>query len=210
MNRMWHLGVGQPKVQLLDANKVSVGEFNLDVPKPDASVNIAAMMAYGHTPERTPTVYGDGTKRDEPHGYRFRAHLYYTMTNATGRALCVAVVSHLMNNRRNTVKFWPHRDVVNNWHICKLDEDPDVDALIEYRAIGYSLTLSLEGVRREYVLPTTVIGCITNFNEVGAAYAVGDHVKNFASVAAVYGPDDQPAYFCSRPSKGEADLPDYS
>lgn len=209
MNRMWHLGVGQPYVELLDKDGNTIGTFNLDIPKPDSSANIVAMMAYGHKPERTPVIYGTGTKRDIPHGWRFRAHLYYAPTNATGRAQCVTVVNHLMAHQKNTVKFWAHRDATTNWHICKLDEDPDVDGLIEYRAIGYQLTLSLEGVRREYVLPVAASAFMSDFNDVAFGYIAGDRVKNFGSVAAVYALGDQPAYFSPVPSQGETDLPDY-
>jgi len=213
MNRMWHLGVGQPKVILLDKNGNAVGTFDLDIPKPDASVNIAAMIAYGHKPERTTVVLGDGMDRDVPHGYRFYAHLYYSMTNATGRGLCVVIVNHLMAHMKNTVKFWSHRDAPSNWHICKLDEDPDVDGLIEHRAIGYSLSLSLKGYRREYELPTAKSTHMSNFNDVGFAYVAGDSVKNFGSVVLAYNfaipPIDQPAYFSPCPSQGELDLPDY-
>ena len=209
VNRMWHLGVGQPYVELLDKDGNTMGTFNLDIPKPDASANIGVMMAYGHKPERTTVVYGTGTERDVPHGYRFYAHLYYAMTNATGRALCVTIVNHLMAHQKNTVKFWPHRDATTTWHICKMDEDADVDGLIEYRAIGYQLTLSLKSARREYVLPTTVSEFMSNFNNVGFAYIAGDRVKNFGSVAAAYVAGDQPAYFSPVPSGGEPDLPDY-
>ena len=206
---MWHKGEGQPKVELIDREGNTVGTFNLDVPIAAGYANIAVMMANGHVPERTPTFYSDGMKRDEPHGYRYRAHLYYSIASKAGRALCVAVINHLMAYRKNTVKFWPHRDVASNWHLCKLDEDPDVDALIEYRGIGYSLTLSLEGVRREYVLPAAAAVYFSNFNDVALGYNLGDRVKNFASVAAGYNPDDQLAYFSPCPSKGETDLPDY-
>ncbi len=161
---MWHLGVGQPTVELLDADGNVMGAFDLDIPKPDASANIAAMIAYGHKAERTTIVYGDGLERDEPHGYRFYAHLYYALTNAAGRGVCVVIVNHLMPHRLNTDKVCPHRNSTTNWHICKLDEGPDVDGLIEHRAIGYSLTLSLKSVRREYVLPDATSVFISNRN----------------------------------------------
>jgi hypothetical protein len=176
---------------------------------PNAYANIGVMMSYGHKIERTTVNYGDGMERDQPHGYRWYAHLYYSMTEASGRALVVTIINWLMADALNTVKFWPHRDATGNWHICKLDEDPDVDGLIEYRAIGYQLTLSLKSVRREYVLPTAVSEVITNFNDVGFAYIAGDHVKDFGSVAAAYNPDDQPAYFSKCPSGGDPELPDY-
>ncbi len=209
MNRMWHLGIGQPTVILLDRDGNAIGTFDLDVPMPNAYANIGVMMSYGHKPERTTVVYGDGTERDIPHGYRFYAHLYYSMTEATGRAQVALIVSHLMRDAQNTLKFWVHRDATSVWHICKLDEDPDVDGLIEYRAIGYQLTLSLKSVRREYVLPTAVAVHITDFTNVGWGYAGGDHVFDFASVALAYNPTDKPGYFSPHPSQGESDLPDY-
>lgn len=212
MNRMWHLGVGQPTVVLLDKDGNARGTFDLDIPLPDGSADIAAMMSYGHRPERTTIRYGTGDERDEPHGWRFYAHLYYAPTNAAGRAAVAVIVEHLMQDRGNRVKFWAHRDAVTTWHICKLDEDPDVDGLVEYRAIGYVLTLSLKSARREYVLPKaagTVNEPVTNFNDVGFAYIAGDHVKNFGSVAAGYLPGDQPAYFSGDPQQGQVDLPGY-
>jgi len=206
---MWHLGEGEPKVELIDRNGNTVASFNLDVPIPAGYANVAVMMANGHRPERTSVVYGDGTERDITHGYRYYAHLYYSMADKTGRALCVAIVNHLGAHEKNTVKFWPHRDVTNNWHLCKLDEDPDVDALIEYRGIGYSLTLSLKSVRREYVLPAALTQYVSDFNDVALIYNPGDVVKNFGSVAAVYLDTDLRAYFSKQPSGGETDLPDY-
>lgn len=210
MNRMWHLGIGQPTVVLLDRDGNARGTFDLDIPMPNAYANIGVMMSYGHKPERTTVVYGTGTERDQPHGYRFYAHLYYSMTEASGRGLCVTIINWLMADALNTVKFWPHRDATGNWHICKLDEDPDVDGLIEHRAIGYQLTLSLKSVRREYVLPEAASSFITNFNDVAFGYVGGDHVKNFGSVAAAYVLGDQPAYFSPVPSGGDPELPDYS
>lgn len=209
MNRMWHLGVGQPTVELLDKDGNTRGAFDLDVPMPNAYANIGVMMAYGHKPERTTVVYGTGTERDQPHGYRWYAHLYYSMTEANGRALCVVIINHLMADAQNTVKFWPHRDATTTWHICKLDEDPDVDGLIEHRAIGYQLTLSLKSVRREYELPTSVSIYMSNFTNVAWGYIAGDRVRNFGSVGFAYNPTDYPAYFSPVPSKGETDLPDY-
>lgn len=209
LDRMWHEGEGQPTVELIDYNGNTVGSFNLDVPIAAGYANIAVMMANGHKPERTTVPYADGTERDITHGYRYYAHLYYSTASKAGRALCTAIVNHLGAHEKNVVKFWPHRDATTNWHLCKLDEDPDIDAIIEYRGIGYSLTLSLKSARREYVLPAAVAACISDFNDVALAYNPGDHVKNFGSVAAGYNPTDQPAYFSPCPSKGEPDLPDY-
>jgi len=206
---MWHLGEGEPKVELIDRNGNTVASFNLDVPIPAGYANVAVMMANGHKPERTSVVYADGIERDITHGHRYYAHLYYSMASKAGRALCVAIVNHLGAHEKNTVKFWPHRDADSNWHLCKLDEDSDVDAVIEYRGIGYSLTLSLKSARREYVLPAAAAAYISDFNGVALGDNPGDRVKNFASVAAGYNPDDQPAYFSPCPSKGETDLPDY-
>lgn len=208
-SRMWHTGEGQPSVALLDRNGAVVNTFNLDVPDPAGNVNIAVMMPNGHKPERTVVTYSDGKERDMPQGYRYHAHLYYSMTNSVGRALCVGVINHLMAHPRNAVKFWPYRDVTTNWHICKLDEDPDVDGLIENRGVGYTLTLSLKGYRLEYTLPSKKADVVSNFNDSGAVYNPGDAVRDFGSVAAAYLPTDLPAYFSSCPSKGEPELPMY-
>ena len=207
--RLWDAAVGEPQVELRDKDGNVISLIVLDVPEPAAQYNIACMLTHGHVPERTTSILQDGKTRDITHGYRYRAHLYYTGTNLVGRALATAIINHLGGHRKNTVKFYPHRDNLDVWHICKLDNDPDVDTYIEYRAIGYSLTLSLVGILREPTIPSQVPTYMTDFTSNLIAYAVGDHVRDFASVAVIYNPADMPGYFSEDSSHGNPELPPY-
>jgi hypothetical protein len=193
---LWDAAVGEPYVELLDETGAVVNAFNMDVPHANHPANtIACILSHRHLPERSTMVLQNSKERDDTHGFRYYAHLYYEPTNKDGRALCALIINHLGYHKQYTVKFYPRRDNTDQWHICKLDGDPDVDGWVEHRAIGYKLELSLKGVEREPVFPDAPPVYMTNFNDVGLAYVGGDSVRNFGSVAAAYLASDYPGYF---------------
>lgn len=201
--QLWDAAVGEPYVELLDDSGAVVGSFNMNIPHAAHTAdNIACLMVHGHLPERTTVVLQDGTTRDETHGYRYHAHLYYGPTELTGRAQCAVIINHLGQHRRYTVKFYPRRDNMTQWHICKLDEDPDIDRYAGDRALGYELTLSLMGVVREPNMPSQAPSYITDFTAVALAYNPGDRVRDFASVVAAYVVTDYPGYFSEDVTQG--------
>ena len=200
---LWDAAVGEPYVELLDETLTVVGSFNMDVPHAGHTTdNIACLLVHGWTPERTTVMLQDGTTRDETHGYRYHAHLYYGPTEQVGRAQCALIINHLGTNRRYTVKFYPRRDNTDQWHLCKLDDDPDIDRYAGDRALGYELSLSLMGVVREPTTPSQTPSYITDFTDVGLVYNPTDHVRDFADVAAGYLVTDFPGYFSEDITKG--------
>lgn len=205
--RLWPGVTTQPKVELLSATLTVVQSINLDIPKAITATTplISAVMDDRMEPEKTELKLGDGRDHDVFHGFRFYVDLYYSLTNRYGRSILLPIIDHCKKGLY--VKFYPNRSQVENWHICKLNDNVNLDRHPELYGAGYQIELSLKGVRREYVVGDAVPNYFTDFCDVTFAYVAGDRVRDFADVAAPYVATDKPGYFSPYYSGGDPFLP---